>query len=194
MTKLASLSGHRRDGSSHRSGKQAPALITGGAGFIGTNLADRLLSSGIPVIIFDNMSRPGVQRNLDWILKKHPGMVDVRTEDTRDVDAVRKSVADASRVFHFAAQVAVTTSLDDPFTDFEINARGTLNLLESIRERGRSAPPLIFTSTNKVYGALDDVALKVTGSRYQPVNRQFAEHGISEKRSIEFHSPYGCSK
>jgi CDP-paratose 2-epimerase len=194
MTKLASLNGHRKDGTSPRSGKQAPALITGGAGFIGTNLADKLLSNGMPVIVFDNMSRAGVEHNLKWLTKKHGGMVDVRVEDIRDLDAVRKAVKCASRIYHFAAQVAVTTSLDDPFSDFEVNARGTLNLLEAARERGKAAPPMIFTSTNKVYGALDDVALKVTGSRYLPVSRQFAEHGISEKRSIEFHSPYGCSK
>jgi CDP-paratose 2-epimerase len=189
MNKITNLNGHRKNGH-----KLSPALITGGAGFIGTNLADRLLSNGIPVIVLDNLSRDGVEQNLDWLVKKHPGKVDVRVADIRDVDAVRSAVATASRVYHFAAQVAVTTSLDDPFEDFEVNARGTLNLLEAVRGRGRNAPPLVFTSTNKVYGSLDDVALKVTGSRYLPVSKQLAEHGISEKRSIEFHSPYGCSK
>jgi CDP-paratose 2-epimerase len=189
MNKITSLNGHRKNGA-----KTNPALITGGAGFIGTNLADRLLSDGVPVIVLDNLSRDGVEQNLDWLVKKHPGKVDVRVADIRDENEVRKAVATASRVYHFAAQVAVTTSLDDPFTDFEINARGTLNLLEAIRERGGNAPPLIFTSTNKVYGALDDVRLRNDGSRYLPESNEYAAHGISEARSVEFHSPYGCSK
>jgi len=189
MNKITSLNGHRKNGA-----KSTPALITGGAGFIGTNLADRLLSNGIPVIVLDNLSREGVEQNLEWLVKKHPGKVDVRVADIRDENEVRRAVANASRVYHFAAQVAVTTSLDDPFSDFEVNARGTLNLLEAVRERGENAPPLIFTSTNKVYGALEDVRLKNDGSRYLPESDEYAAHGISEARSVEFHSPYGCSK
>src|ERR1051325_9171384 len=98
-----------------------------------------------------------------------------------------------SQVFHFAAQVAVTTSLDDPIGDFEVNARGTLNLLEAIRA-ANNPPPLIFTSTNKVYGDLRDVPLKRQGNRYVPVDAQARTHGFSEARRLDFHSPYGCSK
>ena len=98
-----------------------------------------------------------------------------------------------ARYIHFAAQVAVTTSLDDPLRDFEINARGTLNLLEAIRTS--DAPhPLVFTSTNKVYGELDDVTMRRTATRYEPLDVQTRAHGISEARRLDFHSPYGCSK
>jgi CDP-paratose 2-epimerase len=96
-------------------------------------------------------------------------------------------------VFHFAAQVAVTTSLVAPLDDFDVNARGTLTLLEAIRER-RSPPSLVFTSTNKVYGALDDVALEAGPTRYVPTDPTLAAHGVDERRPLAFHSPYGCSK
>ena len=122
-------------------------LITGGCGFIGTNLAHRFLSDGERVCVFDNLSRPGVQRNLDWLRETHGDRLIVKIADTRDAAAVRDAVRRARLVFHFAAQVAVTTSLDDPVTDFEINARGTLNVLEAIR-RSSHKPPLFFTSTN----------------------------------------------
>jgi len=175
------------------SGPEGPALITGGAGFVATNVADRLLSSGRPVIIFDNLSRIGVEQNLRWLQARHGGLVQPVIADTRDVDAVRRAVSRASQIFHFAAQVAVTTSLVDPFTDFEINARGTLNLLEAVRERP-SPPSLLFTSTNKVYGDLADVALVRRDGRYEPSDRRLAASGISEERPLDFHSPYGCSK
>jgi CDP-paratose 2-epimerase len=98
-------------------------------------------------------------------------------------------------VFHFAAQVAVTTSLVDPFLDVDVNARGTLNLLEAIRAiEVDERPSLLFTSTNKVYGHLDDLALRPRGRRYEPEDRAIGRRGISEARSLDFHSPYGCSK
>src|SRR4051794_39968531 len=108
------------------------ALVTGGAGFIGTNTADRLLRDGWKVLVFDNLSRAGVERNLDWLRKTH-SQVSVQFGDVRDPDALREAVREADQVFHFAAQVAVTTSLEDPITDFEVNARGTVNLLEALR-------------------------------------------------------------
>jgi CDP-paratose 2-epimerase len=172
----------------------ASVLITGGAGFVGTNLADRLLSAGRPVVIFDNLSRAGVEQNLDWLVRKHGSLVRPLIGDIRDRSALRSAVEGTSQVFHFAAQVAVTTSLVDPIDDFEINATGTLNLLEAIRQLGPEAPSLIFTSTNKVYGSLEDVELKISGSRYQPVNGFIRRNGIDEGRPVEFHSPYGCSK
>ena len=168
-------------------------LITGGCGFIGTNLADRLASAGEHVLLFDNLSRPGVHRNLEWLRDKHRDRIEMKQADTRDAGAVRDAVRRASRVFHFAAQVAVTTSLDAPVDDFEINARGTLNVLEAIRTSAHR-PPLFFTSTNKVYGGLDDVRLGENGSRYAPEAARIREHGISERRPLDFHSPYGCSK
>lgn len=173
--------------------KSKPILITGGAGFIGTNLAHRFLSENQKVLILDTLSRPGVEKNLSWLLKTHSGLVEVETTDVRNADKVKKAVKNASQVFHFAAQVAVTTSLEDPISDFEVNAHGTLNVLEAIRSL-ENPPPLIFTSTNKVYGSLDDIELEKKKNRYQPKSKTGCENGISEQRSIDFHSPYGCSK
>jgi len=168
-------------------------LITGGSGFIGTNLAHRLLSAGQPVLLFDNLGRPGVERNLRWLHDTHGKLVDIMIADVRDAPALRDAVEHSSRVFHFAAQVAVTTSLTDPVEDFDINARGTLNLLEAIRAQP-SPPPLLFTSTNKVYGGLDDVGLRRRNLRYEPTDLSLRHAGISESRPLDFHSPYGCSK
>ncbi len=169
------------------------ALVTGGAGFIGTNVADRLLGAGRRVIVFDNLSRPGVERNLSWLLDRHDKQVAFVEGDVRDARQVREAVAAASQVYHFAAQVAVTTSLDDPLADFETNARGTLNVLEAVRASGRDIP-LLFTSTNKVYGDLEDVGLTRGERRYGPEKNSPFANGIDESRSVHFHSPYGCSK
>lgn len=170
-----------------------PVLITGGAGFVGTNVAHRLLEAGRRVIVFDNLSRAGVERNLAWLRETHGRAVEVEIADVRDAAAVARAVARAGEVYHFAAQVAVTTSLGDPVEDFEINARGTLNVLEAVRAR-TSPPPLVFTSTNKVYGALDDVPLRRGNRRYEPADAELRATGISEARPLDFHSPYGCSK
>jgi CDP-paratose 2-epimerase len=170
-----------------------PILITGGAGFVGANLAHRLLSEGRPVAILDNLSRPGVERNLAWLRELHPRGLEVTIADVRDEDAVGHAVARARHVFHFAAQVAVTTSLLDPREDFAVNALGTLNVLEAIRARP-SPPSIVITSTNKVYGGLEDVALRLEAQRYAPAAAAIAAHGISEARPLDFHSPYGCSK
>ena len=169
------------------------ALITGGAGFIGSNLAQRLLSEGRRVLVFDNLSRAGVRSNLRMMQERYPERLEIEIADVRDAEAVARAVGRADEIYHLAAQVAVTTSLVSPLEDFEINARGTLNVLEAARRRD-PAPPLIFTSTNKVYGALDDVPLLKTERRYVPLNPQVSENGISEARPLDFHSPYGCSK
>lgn len=168
-------------------------LITGGAGFIATNLADRLLRQGCRVRLFDNLSRDGVDQNVQWLRAQHAGRVEFRFGDVRDSAAVRSALGGVRRVFHFAAQVAVTTSLVDPFLDFDVNARGTLNLLEAIRDLDER-PSLLFTSTNKVYGHLDDVPLRERNRRYEPQAAGIARAGISEARPLDFHSPYGCSK
>ncbi len=173
--------------------KEKYTLITGGAGFVGTNLADRLLSNGEKVMIFDNLSRAGVEKNLFWLKEKHAENLQIMIADIRDRNAVKHAVQHASQVFHFAAQVAVTSSLVNPFHDFEVNAQGTLNLLEAIRN-SPNQPPIIFTSTNKVYGDLDDLGIVMNSTRYHPENLYFRQHGISEERIIEFHSPYGCTK
>jgi CDP-paratose 2-epimerase len=176
-----------------RRDKRRPALITGGAGFIGTNLADRLLTSGRPVLIFDNLSRSGVDQNLCWLRERHGSQVRVDVADVRDRYALREAVRSAAQVYHFAAQVAVTTSLNDPVSDFEVNACGTLHLLEALRSL-RNPPPLVFTSTNKVYGDLADVNLTANDLRYEPADLLMRRYGINEDRPLDFHSPYGCSK
>lgn len=168
------------------------ALITGGAGFIGSNLAERLLSvDGVRVRIFDNLSRSGVTRNLEWLQKKADGRLEVIRGDVRDAKAVSKAVSGVSEIFHFAAQVAVTSSVLDPATDFQVNAVGTFNVLEAARNSGRK-PFLLFTSTNKVYGALDSVPVTECGTRYRAKDPLF--RGVSEMEPLDFHSPYGCSK
>lgn len=172
-----------------------PVLIVGGAGFIGSNLAHRLLSAHRPVVVFDNLSRSGVMENLNWLAHTHGTLLQVETGDVRDrrgLAVLVRSVRPA-QVFDFAAQVAVTTSLSDPVEDFEVNARGTLNLLEALRALGRAAP-LVFTSTNKVYGHMDDVALRANHQRYEPVESSQRQNGFAENRCLSFHSPYGCSK
>jgi CDP-paratose 2-epimerase len=181
-------------------GSHAPqrlALITGGAGFIATNVADRLLRDGWRVRLFDNFSRDGVSRNVEWLKDQpagnDPDRLDVVVGDVRDAAAVQRAVEGTSRVFHFAAQVAVTTSLVHPLLDFDVNARGTLNLLEAMRALD-DPPSLLFTSTNKVYGHLEDLRLRPLSTRYEPEDAAVAQRGISECRPLDFHSPYGCSK
>ena len=178
---------------SHKNGKSKPILITGGAGFVGSNLAHRLLSAGHRVRLLDNLSRMGVEKNLRWLIETHGDLVDIEVPDLRNFSIIKQAVKDASQVFHFAAQVAVTSSLVDPREDFEINAGGTLNLLEAIRSV-ENPPPLIFTSTNKVYGNLADVEFMRQLTRYVPADEVIRQRGIGENRPLDFHSPYGCSK
>src|SRR5438309_1595545 len=169
-----------------------PILITGGAGFIGSNLADRLAAQGREIIVYDALSRPGVERNLAWLKARHGGRVTHVAGDVRDEDEVRRAAVEATAVFHMAAQVAVTTSLADPREDFDINVRGTINVLDAVRTRGEPVP-VIFASTNKVYGDLGDLAFDTLHDRYEP--KSFASRrGINESRPLDFHTPYGCSK
>jgi CDP-paratose 2-epimerase len=170
-----------------------PILITGGAGFIGTNLAHRLLSAGMPVRIFDNLSRAGVEKNLRWLQQTHGSLLQVEIADIRDRYAVRRVMEGVETIFHLAAQVAVTSSLNHPRHDFEVNVTGTLNLLEEMR-RLSHAPALIFTSTNKVYGNLDEILLRQHSTRYEPVDQFIRRFGVWEDRPLNFHTPYGCSK
>ncbi|WP_334162971.1 SDR family NAD(P)-dependent oxidoreductase [Phenylobacterium sp.] len=175
------------------SGPGAPVLVTGGAGFIGSNLADRLASEGHTVIVQDALVREGVERNLAWLKSRHGGRIVHLAADTRDRRAVDEAVREAQAVFHLAAQVAVTTSLADPVEDFEINVQGALNVLEAARRRG-GRTPVIFASTNKVYGDLADVPLELAGDAYRPTDPALRVRGVSEGRPLDFHTPYGCSK
>jgi CDP-paratose 2-epimerase len=173
--------------------KPDPILITGGSGFIGTNLAHRFASEGQRVLLFDNLSRPGVEENLKWLREQHGEAIQIKISDVRDRYSIREAVQNVSAVFHFAAQVAVTTSVSNPFQDFAVNGTGTLNLLEELRLLS-SPPPLIFTSTNKVYGNLEAVDLRLNETRYEPDDERLQRFGINEDYPLSFHSPYGCSK
>lgn len=168
-------------------------VITGGAGFIGSNLADALLSDGESVTILDNLSRNGVSQNLDWLKGQYGDQLQVVVADIRDPDAIEPVLAKADAVFHFAAQTAVTTSLVDPIEDFDVNARGTINVLEAVRKAGRKAP-VIFSSTNKVYGGLDDLRLYELHGQHVPADDLIRARGINEDRRLDFCTPYGCSK
>ena len=170
-----------------------PAVVTGGAGFIGVNLADALLAGGEEVLVIDNLSRAGVEDNLSWLMERHGARVHFLPADLRQDGALAGAVADASSVFHLAAQTAVTSSLVRPGEDFEVNARGTLNLLEAVRT---AAPdiPVIFAGTNKVYGSLETVAMAPQGARHQPQDLSLRKHGLGESHPLDFRTPYGCSK
>lgn len=168
-------------------------LITGGAGFVGTNLAAYYLSQGEKVVILDNLSRDGVEQNVDWLQQNYGSNFRLLVADIRNPYIVKTAVSSASKVFHLAAQVAVTTSLDNPVEDFHINIEGTMNVLEAMRGM-ESPPPLVFTSTNKVYGNLHDIELSPNGKSYIPQNEQVHKRGIDESQGLNFYSPYGCSK
>jgi CDP-paratose 2-epimerase len=165
-----------RDDAPPASTPERRILITGGAGFLGVNAAIHLVKDGWYVTLLDNLSRPGTERNLRWVITRYPSRVTFVKEDVRNAAGLPEHVKHQDAILHLAGQVAVTTSLVDPNTDFDVNARGTLNVLEAVRLHNRDAP-LVFASTNKVYGKLDH------------------NNGpCKESQPIDFHSPYGCSK
>ncbi|HEX6943386.1 MAG TPA: NAD-dependent epimerase/dehydratase family protein [Gemmatimonadaceae bacterium] len=166
-------------------------LITGGAGFIGVNLAERELAAGKAVTILDNFSRRGSDLNADWLRRNSgPALRIVRADVRTDRDVLQAEVDRADVVFHLAAQVAVTLSVTDPRHDFEVNALGTFNVLDAARRRP-TPPIVVYASTNKVYGKMADVAIEQRGDRY--AYRDLPQ-GVDESRPLEFYSPYGCSK
>src|SRR5215204_4917141 len=166
-------------------------LVTGGAGFIGSNLVNHLLGEGLDVTIFDTFLRRGAHENVAWLSTNHnsPKLRVVRG-DVRNFGAVQAVVEDADVIYHLAGQVAVTTSVADPRSDFEVNALGTFNVLEAARVTGRQ-PVIVFTSTNKVYGGMEHIAVEEQADRFR-----FSDltNGVSEAQPLDFHSPYGCSK
>nr|BAL57497.1 CDP-paratose 2-epimerase [uncultured Chloroflexota bacterium] len=166
-------------------------LITGGAGFIGSNYAFRLLERGEQVILYDNLSRPGVQRNLDW-LRQHFGehAFELVIGDVRDAALLTAVARRADVIVHLAGQVAVTTSVARPREDFEANALGTFNALEAARLSERD-PIFLYASTNKVYGGMEEVAVIEKETRWDYRDLPF---GCPETQPLDFHSPYGCSK
>ncbi len=169
------------------------ALVTGGAGFIGSNLADRLASDGHDVVVYDALLRPGVERNLAWLQQRHGDRIIPVIADIRDESKMAATAPACDVVFHLAGQVAVTTSIQTPLDDFETNLQGTVSLLDLLRRSGCKTP-LIFASTNKVYGDLTDIPMEKSVERWRPKDPTLADHGIGETRKLDFHTPYGCSK
>jgi CDP-paratose 2-epimerase len=166
-------------------------LITGGAGFIGTNLAHRLLSQDHQVVILDNLSRSGCKQNIEWLQTQYgPDAFTLRVGDLADYEAVESAARGTQRIYHLGGQVAVTTSVHNPRADFHSNALGTFNVLEAARLVGED-PIVIYTSTNKVYGSMKTTRVMETDTRHQYVD---FPHGIPETQPLDFHSPYGCSK
>jgi len=166
------------------------ALITGGAGFVGCNLADILLTDGHGVIVFDNLSRAGAAANLEWLRQRHKKALGFVLGDVRDYESLRRALDGVQVIYHLAAQTAVTRSVVNPREDFEINALGTINVLEAART-AKDEPVVAFASTNKVYGVLAQAEVAEGATRY--TLPQYPE-GIDENWPVDFHSPYGCSK
>lgn len=166
-------------------------LITGGAGFIGSNFVSRLLERGEKVTVFDNLSRPGARLNLEWLRSAYGDKsFNLMIGDVRDATAITDAARDANVIVHLAAQVAVTTSVTKPREDFEINAQGTFNVLEAARA-SKNNPVVLYASTNKVYGGMDDVKVVEKATRYEYEGLPL---GNPESQPLDFHSPYGCSK
>jgi CDP-paratose 2-epimerase len=167
-------------------------IITGGAGFIGCHAAARLHAAGHHVVLVDNLSRRGAEANLAWLRAR--GVTDFVWADIRDAHAMHALLAchaDAHAVLHLAAQVAVTTSVTDPRTDFAVNALGTLNVLEAVRTAASGGPAVLYSSTNKVYGELEQLQVVEHAGRYAHADLPV---GVSEAEPLDFHSPYVCSK
>jgi CDP-paratose 2-epimerase len=167
--------------------------ITGGSGFIGCNLANSYLRDGEDVVIIDNLSRNGVEQNLNWMRDQYGSRVHAVLADIRDPAGFEDAIADAKAVVHLAAQTAVTSSFDDPLHDFEVNARGSINVLEAVRRSGRDIP-VLFSSTNKVYGGLEELEMMELDDRYIPADEALRSHGIGEDQKLDLCTPYGCSK
>jgi CDP-paratose 2-epimerase len=167
------------------------ALITGGAGFVGSNLAAHLLAKGESVTVFDSLARQGASENLAWL--RSLGLTDFVHGDIRNAfdteQVIKNGLPDV--IFHLAGQVAMTTSMQSPRRDFEINVLGSINVLEAVRQYTPKTA-IIYASSNKVYGNLDHLDLVEAATRYQPRNP--AAKGVDETTAIEFHTPYGCSK
>ena len=165
-------------------------LITGGCGFVGSNIAARLIEKGEKVTLLDNLSRFGSGHNLEWL--KRLGSIEFIQCDTSDADALAKAVRGLRPdvVFHLAGQVAMTTSVKDPFSDFQTNVLGTMNLLETLRLKAPEAK-LIYSSSNKVYGSLAGIRLTEESTRYAAPDHP---SGVDERAPLDFRTPYGCSK
>lgn len=172
--------------------RRPTVLVTGGAGFVGTNLCLELFDLGCRVRVLDNFSRDEASANARHLESQGGALLELVQGDVRRSADVERATSGADAVFHLAAQVAVTTSISDPFEDFEVNARGTLNVLEALRRSGR-AVPLLYASTNKVYGCIEGMRVQRRGRRYEPGDVRLARNGLDE-RLVDFRTPHGCSK
>jgi CDP-paratose 2-epimerase len=168
-------------------------LITGGAGFIGSNAARHFMQNNWSVTLFDNFFRKGAEQNVAALQRDFPGIRVVKGDICRDFELLQSEIRNHSSVLHLAAQVAVTTSLVDPRTDFEKNALGTFNVLEAIRS-APNPPAIIYSSTNKVYGGIEEKTVRETETRYEFNDDEYRTYGVPETQPLDFHSPYGCSK
>ncbi len=165
-------------------------FITGGAGFIGCNCAEHFIGQGHEVVVYDNLSRPGAEANINWLRDQYADSWPFIFGDIRDYDRLAGAIQGADVVLHLASQVAVTTSVAEPREDFEINALGTFNVLEAVRQHCPKAA-VLYASTNKVYGGMEGVGVAEDANRYHYTD---FVHGIPENFPLDFHSPYGCSK
>ena len=166
-------------------------LVTGGAGFIGSNYVHRLVQRGENVTVYDNLSRAGAPRNLAWLEETFgKNAFKLIVGDVRNAEGLAEAAKEADIIAHLAGQVAVTTSVLNPRDDFESNALGTFNALEAARLSGRD-PIFLYASTNKVYGGMDDVKLREDSTRWLYAD---LEYGCAENQPLDFHSPYGVSK
>ena len=165
-------------------------LVTGGAGFIGSNMADRLAKQGNEVIVLDNFSRKGTELNAKWLKGRHANVEVVKGDISRDFTKLCKIIESCDEVYHFAAQTSVPVSIAEPRADFEANVSGTLNVLEAIRKSHKECH-LFYSSTNKVYGELSGAKIAEKHGRYDFAD---LENGVSETMPLDFQTPYGCSK
>tara|TARA_B100000029_G_C17507097_1_gene934872 strand:- start:21 stop:1046 length:1026 start_codon:yes stop_codon:yes gene_type:complete len=165
-------------------------LVTGGCGFLGSNLSKKILEEDQELFILDNLYREGSSKNLDWLNSLGKvNFFNCDISDSNEVEFLVKKIK-PEIIFHLAGQVAMTTSIEDPFRDFQINTLGTLNILESMRKFSPKSV-LIYSSTNKVYGDLEHYSYEETDTRYNCIERP---NGFNEKETLDFHSPYGVSK
>lgn len=165
-------------------------LITGGCGFLGSNLASDALERGDELVVFDSLYRSGSRDNLAWLQAQgkftfEHGDIRNQNDITRVIQAFRPDA-----IFHLAGQVAMTTSIANPRMDFEVNVLGTHNLLEAVRQHVPQAI-VVYSSTNKVYGDLEQYTYRETETRFECLE---CPSGFNEKTQLDFHSPYGCSK
>lgn len=165
-------------------------LITGGCGFLGSNLASYGISKKYNITIFDNLSRHGSYSNLLWLEEFGDfNFIHGDIRNKNDIESIIKQ-NNFGAIFHLAGQVAMTTSIENPYKDFEINSLGTLNILDSVRKYSKNTH-IFYSSTNKVYGDLEQFNYEETDTRY--ICKEYS-NGFPENINLEFHSPYGCSK